>query len=448
MRAVLWRCIAAAALASLTASSWALDLLTSYRQALTNDATFMASRSNLEAIRENVPQARAGLLPQISASGQFTRNFLDQRQTVPGPAGGTLHRELYYGAESANLTLRQPLYRKANWAQLSFAEAQVAAAEANFEKDRQDAGLRVGSAYFDVLLAQARVRNVQAQLEAYEGQLRLAQRAFEAGEGTRTDIDDARSRALQARAALTEADFALTSARRALGALIGRTAEALADVVPERLPLKPPQPPTLEAWLQEAENANPELASLRHQVDMARQEVERQRAGHHPTVDIVAGRAYGSNQSSSEINQRNTTDYLGFQVAVPIYSGGGVSAAVRQAAASLNRAQFLLDGARERIAVETQRNYYGVTQGIDKVRAFEAAREATNQAVVSTRIGVGAGTRTIVDVLNAVQRAAEAEQSLAQARYEFLVNRLRLAATAGQLDDTLFADVNTALGMR
>jgi outer membrane protein, protease secretion system len=448
MRAVLCRCVGAAILACFTASSWALDLLTSYRQALTNDATFLASRSNLEAIRENIPQARAGLLPQVSASGQFTRNFLDQRQTVPGPAGGTLRREIYYGAESANVALRQPLYRKANWAQLSFAEAQVAAAEANFEKDRQDAGLRVGSAYFDVLLAQARVRNVQAQLEAFEGQLRLAERAFQAGEGTRTDIDDARSRALQARAALTEADFALTSARRALGALIGRTGEALADVVPERLPLRPPQPATLEAWLEEAESANPELASLRHQVEMARQEIERQRAGHHPTIDIIAGRTYGSNQSSSEINQRNTTDYLGFQVAVPIYSGGGVSAAVRQAAANLNRAQFVLDAARERIAVETQRNFYGVTQGIDKVRAFEAAREAANQAVVSTRIGVGAGTRTIVDVLNAVQRAAESEQNLAQARYEFLVNRLRLAATAGQLDDTMFAEVNAALAMR
>jgi len=446
MRAGLRHSLAGLALVCLSGSAWGLDLLTAYRQALTSDATFLASRSNLEAIRENVPQARAGLLPQISANGQFTRNFLDQRQTVPGPAGGTLNREFYYGAESASLSLRQPLYRKANWASLSFAEAQVAAAEANFEKDRQDAGLRVGTAYFEVLLAQTRVRVVRAQLQAYEGQLKLAQRAFEAGEGTRTDIDDARSRALQARAALTEADFALNNARRVLGALVGRSADPLADVVPARLPLKPPVPATVEAWLQEAEGANPELASLRHQVEMARQEVERQRAGHHPTIDIIAGRAYGSNESASQINQRNTTDYLGFQVAVPIYSGGAVSAAVRQAAANLNRAQFLLDAARERITVDTQRNYYGVTQGIDKVRAFEAALEAANQSVVSTRIGVGAGTRTIVDVLNSVQRAAEAEQGLAQARYEFLVNRLRLAATAGQLDDNFFAEVNSTLG--
>jgi TolC family type I secretion outer membrane protein len=443
MRLTIRQCIAAAVIACCTTPSWALDLLTSYRQALMNDATFLASRSNLEATRENVPQAIAGLLPQVSASGQYTTNRLDQKVPV---LNGTFQRELNYVAESYNLSLRQPLYRRANWAQLSFAEAQVAAAEASFEKDRQDAALRVAGAYFDVLFAQARVRQLQAQLEAYEGQLKLSQRAFEAGEGTRTDIDDARSRALQARAVLTEANYTLSSARRALAALIGRPADGLADVVPARLPLNPPEPVTLEAWLQDAEQANPELASLRHQVEMARQDVERQRAGHHPTVDIIAGRSFGSNQSSAEINQRNTIDYLGVQVAVPIYSGGAISSAVRQAASNLNRAQFQLDAARSRIAVDTERNYSGVTQGIEKVRAFEAALEAANQAVISTRIGVGAGTRTTVDVLNAIQRAAEAQMNLAQARYDFLQYRLRLAADAGQLDDTLFEKINTALG--
>jgi len=443
MRLTIRQCIAAAVIACCTTPSWALDLLTSYRQALINDATFLASRSNLEATRENVPQAIAGLLPQVSANGQYTTNRLDQKVPV---LNGTFQRKLNYMAESYNLSLRQPLYRRANWAQLSFAEAQVAAAEASFEKDRQDAALRVAGAYFDVLFAQARVRQLQAQLEAYEGQLKLSQRAFEAGEGTRTDIDDARSRALQARAALTEANYSLSSTRRALAALIGRPADGLADVVPARLPLNPPEPVKLEAWLQDAEQANPELASLRHQVEMARQDVERQRAGHHPTVDIIAGRSFGSNQSSAEINQRNTIDYLGVQVAVPIYSGGAISSAVRQAAYNLNRAQFQLDAARSRIAVDTERNYSGVTQGVEKVRAFEAALEAANQAVISTRIGVGAGTRTTVDVLNAIQRAAESQMNLAQARYDFLQYRLRLAADAGQLDDTLFEKINTALG--
>jgi outer membrane protein TolC len=215
--------------------------------------------------------------------------------------------------------------------------------------------------------------------------------------------------------------------------------------VPSRLPLKPPEPPALEAWLQEADSANPELASLRHQVEMARQEVERQRAGHHPTLDLIAGRQYGSNETTAQLNQRNITDFIGLQLAVPIYSGGGVSAAIRQAASNLNRAQFQLDAARERIIVETQRYYYGVAQGVEKVRAFEAALEAAEESVKSTRIGVGAGTRTIVDVLNAVQRVAEAAQGLAQARYEFLLNRVRLAAAAGQLDDSSLAIINTAL---
>jgi outer membrane protein TolC len=95
--------------------------------------------------------------------------------------------------------------------------------------------------------------------------------------------------------------------------------------------------------------------------------------------------------------------------------------------------------------VETQRQFYAITQGVDRVRALEQAVQAAEESVKSTRIGVGAGTRTVVDVLNAVQRAAESAQSLAQARYEFLASRVRLAAAAGQLDDPLFAELNRAL---
>ena len=444
MRRALRQCIAGAALACVTCPAMALDLLGAYREALASDATFLAARANLEAVRENIPQARAGLLPQVSASGQVTRNALDQTQRLV--TGQSISRDSNYTAEAASLLLRQPVYRKLNWAQLSIAEAQVAAAEANFDKERQDAGLRVAGAYFDVLFAQARLRVVQAQLEAYSGQLTMAERAFKAGEGTRTDIDDARSRVLQSRAALTEADFALNNARRALGALLGRTPDPLADVDPGRLPLKPPEPPSVEHWLQEADSQNPELASLRHQVEVTRQEIERQRAGHFPSLDIIAGRQYGSNETTTQLNQRYTNDFVGLQLAVPIYSGGGVSAAVRQAAANMNRAQFQLDAARERIGVDTQRFYYAVTQGIERVQALEAAVKAAAEAENSTRIGVKAGTRTIVDVLNAVQRRAEAAQALAQARYEFLVSRLRLAAAAGQLDDSLFSSINGALG--
>jgi TolC family type I secretion outer membrane protein len=444
MGRALRQCLAGAALAFFTGPVFALDLLGAYHSALASDATFLAARAQLEAVRENVPQARAGLLPQVSANGQVTRNALDQTQQLI--TGGSVSRDTTYTAEAASLVLRQPIYRKLNWAQLSIAEAQVAAAEANFDRERQDAGLRVSAAYFDVLFAQARLRVVQAQLEAFSGQLTLAERAFKAGEGTRTDIDDARSRVLQSRATLTEADFALNSARRALGALLGKPPDPLADVDPARLPLMPPQPPSVEHWLQEADAANPELATLRRQVEVARQEIERARAGHFPSLDIIAGRQYGSNETTTQLNQRYTQDFVGLQLALPIYSGGGVSAAVRQAVSNMNRAQFQLDAARERIGVDTQRFYYAVTQGIERVQALEAALKAAGEAENSTRIGVKAGTRTIVDVLNAVQRRAEAAQALAQARYEFLLSRLRLGAAAGQLDDSLFASINGALG--
>ena len=442
-----WRwCAAMVALSCLSGPAWSMDLLGAYRAAITNDASFLAARSALEAARENVPQARAGLLPQVSASAQRTQNHTD-RQLIPvdgGPSGPTVTTT--YPAESAVLSLRQPLFRRYNWAQLSFAEAQVAAAEAVFEKDRQDAGLRVATAYFEVLLAQSRVQTVRAELEALTGQLELAERAFAAGYGTRIDVDETRARLQQARATLIDANFNLDNARRSLAALVGRSAPSIADVVPARLRLVPAEPAALDHWVKQTEAANPELASLRRQVEMAQQDVEKQRAGHFPTLDLIAARQYGQSESSTSINQRYTTDYLGLQLSVPIFSGGGVSAATRQAEANLEKARYQLEAARQRLGVDTQRYFNGVAQGVDKVRANEAALASSREALVSIRKGVEAGTRTIVDVLNQLQRVAEATQALAQARYEFLLNRLRLAATAGELDDELVARINGALG--
>ncbi len=443
MRARFWQGIAGMALACLALPAWSLDLLSAYRSALANDASFLAARSALAAVRENVPQARAGLLPQVSLSAQRTQN---QTENTTTQFGIPITRDSRYAAEAGALSLRQPLYRRYNWAQLSFAEAQVAAAEAGFEKDRQDAGLRVAEAYFNVLLAQSQVRALQAQVEALEGQQKLAERGFEAGQGTRTDIDDARAQAQQAKAALLDAHFNLDNARRTLAALVGTMPAALADVVPSRLPLIPPQPAVLDHWLKQMEAANPELAALRQQVEIARQDVGRQSAGHHPTLDLIAARQYGSNETNLSINTQYTTRYVGVQLAVPIFSGGGVMASVRQAEANVDKARHQLEAARKRLGVDTQKFFYGVTQGVDKIKAYEVSLHSAQQAVISNRKGFQAGTRTQVDVLNALQRLADATRALHQTRYEFLFNRLRLAAAVGELDEDMLSQVNAALG--
>jgi outer membrane protein TolC len=193
------------------------------------------------------------------------------------------------------------------------------------------------------------------------------------------------------------------------------------------------------------DTANPELASLRFQVEMARQEVEKQRAGHHPTLDLVAARQYGANESNVSINSKYNTDYVGIQMTIPIFSGGGVSAAVRQAEANLDKARFQLEASRKRLGVETQKYFQGVLQGIEKIKAFEASLHAAEQSLVSNRKGFQAGTRTVLDILNAAQRLADAKRALSEARYVFLLDRLRLAAMVGQLDEDIVARINTVL---
>jgi protease secretion system outer membrane protein len=448
MRAKLPRRIASVALAVIAcaaAPARGYDLLDAYRDALAHDANFLASRSALEATRQVIPQARANLLPQISANVQRTQNDTVNRQK--DFFGNYVdQRFTNYPSDYRALTLQQPLFRKYNWAQFFLAEAQVAASEAGFEKDRQDTGLRVAGAYFDVLTSQSRVGVLQTQVEAYVGQQNLAERAFKAGQAARTDIDEARARVLAAKALLVEAQYNVDNTRRALAALIGAMPGPLADVVPSRLDLAPPQPASVDEWLRESEEGNPELASLRHQVDMAKQDVERQRSGFFPTIVFVAARQYGASQYNFNINTAYWTTYYGVQASIPIFSSGSVVSAVRQARSNVDKAQYQFDAALARIGAETQKYFAGVLQGEEKVRAYESALEAAETAVASTRKGFQGGVNTQVDVLNALQRVAAEKLALTQARYDLLMDRLRLAADVGRLGDEFFAQINKSLG--
>ncbi len=175
----------------------AADLMQVYREAQTNDPTFAAARATLDAGQEKQPQARAGLLPSLSLSGNTTWNE-NELSTHNGPT----FAKPKYNANGYQLSLSQPLFRWQNWIAYDQSKMQVAQAEANFGLARQDLILRVAQAYFDVLYAQESLAAVKANKQAIAQQLELAKKSFEVGTATITDTHEA-----QARYDLASADF-------------------------------------------------------------------------------------------------------------------------------------------------------------------------------------------------------------------------------------------------
>jgi protease secretion system outer membrane protein len=412
----------------------AMDLVGAYRLALANDANFLAAQASAEAAREAIPQARAGLLPSIGYSNNRSKNSTDQTtETALGPRESAYD----YVGISRSLSLRQPLLRVDRMVQLSQAGSQVAAAEATLEKETQNLALRVSGAYFDVLLAKARLNSILAQKKAYAGQMANAERSFASGEATRTDIDEARSRFLLASAQEIEAESALLQMERSLAAVIGQPAKAgsLADVDERRIVFENDAGKGLDAWLAQAEEANPELRALRHNFEAAQAEVMRNRAQHLPTLDLVASKSYSSSDTNTSVGNTYRTDSIGLQLYVPIFSGGQTSSAVSQAVANQERVRQQMEAARRQLSVEIAKQYDAYYRGSMKVRAYEEARNAARQVLVSTRKGIQAGTRHTIDALNAEQSLANAEVELARSRIEFSMASLRLMAAAGDLGE-------------
>src|SRR3569832_237443 len=192
MRKPLIRAICAAAAICVAGSAWAMDLAEAYRLAYERDATVRASRSASEAEREKLPQARAQMMPNISASSSRFRN--DLNQTQPNLFGQSVSSESFYESRNDTVTLRQPLYRKALTAQYRQAAALVAAANASQDKDEQLLVMRVTQAYFEALQAEEQLRLIEVTKAAYAAQVDAAGKAFKGGIGTRTDIEDAQAR--------------------------------------------------------------------------------------------------------------------------------------------------------------------------------------------------------------------------------------------------------------
>jgi outer membrane protein/protease secretion system outer membrane protein len=433
-------CVAAVLLAS-PCTAAATDLLGAYRDALGNDANFLAARANTEATREAVPQARAGLLPNLSLSASRSKNYTDITQkTILGPR--TSHSD--YLAEGQSLTLRQPLYRRANLAQYRQAKAQVAGAELTLDKERQNLAVRVASAYFDALAAQDQVRFAAEQKKTYYEQWQRAVVMLDKGAGTRTDRDETKARYDGVLAQEIDAANAVDLAERTLASITRHPvpAAALAPLDARRLPLDPPTPAAFDDWAALAERSNPELAALRYGIDANHQEVEKQRSGHFPTLDLIAQRSYSSSEEIATIGSQYDTVLIGVQLAIPLYSGGAVLSAERRAVAGLERARQQYEAGRQQMTLNLRREYNNVTLGIAKVRALEEALKSAELALASTEMGVKAGTRNNLDVLNARQQIFRAQRDLSKGRYDYVLARIRLKAAAGTLGEGDILQVN------
>ena len=403
----------------------ALDLYGAWQAAHEQAPELRAARAARDAALQAKPLARAGVLPNAAFSAGITRTQYDPR--TPGPT-------TYSTNKSYTLSLTQPLFRRDRWIALQQADSRVRQAEAEYAAAEQKLLLDVASRYFDVLAAQDNLNFAQAEKKAIERQLEQAKQRFEVGLSAITDVREAQARYDLSVSAVIVAENRLDSAREALRELAGAEAanDALAPLVSD-VPLQEPEPKDMQAWVQRAVEDNLQLRALRAAVEAARQEIERQRAGHYPTLDAQASFTYQDANFGGVFPLKRNDSSIGINLTLPLYAGGGIVSATEQAAHQYVEAREKLE--QQRLATEraVRDAYRGVLSGMAQVRAMEQALRSTETALEAAEAGFEVGTRTIVDVLDAQREKYRAERDLARARYDYLLSTLRLKQAVGSL---------------
>ena len=416
----------------------ALDLLQAFNDAQAYDSQLASARAQRDATREAVVQGRAGLLP----SAAFTAGV----NKINGDASTTQGKlPIDYTADSYQLQLKQPLFNRGNLAAYDQSKLQAATGDIQYEQARIDLALRVAQAYFDVLAAEDAISFLEAQKIAISEQLASAKRNFEVGTATITDAHEAQARFDLAEAQEIAARNDLDVKRNALALIIGKQPAALATLKAGAR-LMPPEPAGVERWIEQAQSANLGVMAQDLNAQIAKLSIERARAGHLPTVDAVG--SYGRNKSFFTSPITTTTTTIGVQVTVPLFTGYATSSQVNQAVALEDKARTDLETSKRNAAQSVRTAYLGVQSGLSQVRALEAAETSSKLALEANQLGYQVGVRINIDVLNAQQQLYSTRRDLAKARYDTLVNGLRLKAAAGSLTQDDIAQLNALLTSR
>jgi outer membrane protein len=432
------------ALATLVAAMPAVaeDLLQIYREAQQNDPTLAAARASWNATQEALPQARSALLPNVSAQGAANVNNYDA--TIRSDPRIDINRNFGFG--SLMVSAAQPLYRLQNRVAYDQAKQQVEQSDYTLSSVQQELILRVAVTYFDVLLAEFNVELAESQKAAVSEQLAQAKRNFEVGVATITDTNEAQARYDAIVAQEIVARNELENRRTALRAIIGRIPGTLKRVGPAFEP-QLPTPNAADYWVERALADNLAVRIAAYNLDIATLEVERQRAGHYPTVDLVG--SYNIQGSNGSITTNFSSDsrwaILGLQLNVPIYTGGFVDSKVRQAIALQDNARQNLEAARRVALFNAQTGFAGVNSAAASVKAFEQAVKSAQVAYESNRLGQEVGVRTNLDVLNTQQNVYQTRRDLAQSYFNYLIGVLRLKSAVGTLSEQDLEEINRRL---
>ncbi len=409
-------------------SSLSADLANIYSLAERNDPSYRQVISKHRAILESKPQARSQLLPSLDITANTKRNAQDI--TTSGSSVGS-DGEIDFNSHGYSLNLSQPLFHRDRFIALSQTDSQINESEAKLAKAQQDLIITVSETYFNVLRSIDNLEFAKIEVKSLSRQLEEANQRFEVGLSAITDVQEARAGYDLAVAREIQATNGIDNAKEGVRELTGEYIDEF-DGLGKNITLIKPDPEEISSWTELSIEQNLNISAANFALETARKEIKKQSAGHLPTVDIVASHGYDSTGGRFG-STRTDRSSIGLELNVPIYSGGLVSSKTREAHEKYNDAMHYLEKARRTAQRNTREAYLGVISGISQVNALKQAVVSSETALLATETGFEVGTRTAVDVVASQKATSKARRDYSNAKYNYILNTLKLKRAAGTL---------------
>lgn len=419
-------------------SANAVDLVQIYEQAEAGDPLYKQSVAAYNVVREAKPQAWAQLLPVVSLHAHTATN--DQNISTAGVGASG---EIGFNRHGYSLDISQPVFRFDRFLALEQADSQILQAEAQLNAAQQELIVRASERYFEVLAAIDNLEFVRAERISLHRQLDQAKQLFEVGLIAITDVHEAQAGYDRSVANEILAENAIDNAREALREVAGNYQTELTPLG-TKMPLVSPQPEIIDEWTQISQQQNMLVIASRHELETARQTIKIQQSGHLPTLDIVASTGYESSGGRFGGTQVDATS-IGLELNMPLFQGGLVNSRTREARHLYDQALLRLEQQYRSAQRQTRESYLGVVSGVSQVKALDQAVISSQTALLATEAGFEVGTRTTVDLVASQRVLLQAKRDYARARYDYILNTLRLKQAAGTLSPDDLKEINSWL---
>jgi len=414
-------------------NAFAIDFLQAYELAKKNDLEILAASFEYQAALSTRSQTKSALLPNLTLD-VFAQQVEHKSNSLTNPVSD-------YDSNGYTLSLTQSIYNQDLYLKLEQTDLNIASAVANFDAEKQALIVRVAEAYYSVLAADDTLVFAQAEKNAIGQQLNQSKSRFEVGLIAITDVKESQAQYDLSIASEIQAENLLSSNRETLRSIIGELPVSL-NVLVQQIPLVIPEPANINQWVETAKKNNLSLKSAKYSFDIANKQISIERSGHYPSLNLSLkhDEINQEPESSSNVESEDTT--ISLNLSIPIYSGGLTSAKTREAVFQKERSKALRDKALRDTIKLSRDSYLGVTTAIAQVNAFKQALISTQSAYEATQAGFEVGTRTTVEVLSVLREQYRAERDYAKARYDYILNVLKLKQAAGILSVRDVVQVN------